>query len=183
MLEHHQVNRQGTQVRADAHRRVRHALRARGHMHLPAAAPGLMQIMLNAAGRDQRHLQLLERPGHPRDPPRRPGPPRTRTHPRGGDRSPHRARAHAIDVPAAPGCFPRPRPLPRASRLGGTFPGRSSVLGGIEELPLLRPSRCLDRDLGPQLLNRPHQLTDQLIPRRARRAPRGRRRQAGHRPP
>jgi len=34
-------------------------------MHLPAATPGLMQVMLDAAGRDQRHLQLLERPGHP----------------------------------------------------------------------------------------------------------------------
>jgi hypothetical protein len=29
-------------------------------MHLPAAAPGLMQVMLDAAGRDQRRLQLLE---------------------------------------------------------------------------------------------------------------------------
>src|ERR1019366_7585293 len=53
--------------------------------------------------------------------------------------------AHVIDVPGAPGCFPRlrPLPLPRRSRFGGTFPGRSSEEGGIEEFPLLRPSRRL----------------------------------------
>jgi hypothetical protein len=55
------------------------------------------------------------------------------------------ATCRTIDVPAAPGCFPRlrPLPLPRASRLGGTFPSRSSADGGIEELPLSRPSRRL----------------------------------------
>ena len=46
----------------------------------------------------------------------------------------------ARNAPGAPGCLPGlrfPRP-PRASRSGGFFPGWSSVLGGIEEFPLLR---------------------------------------------
>jgi len=45
----------------------------------------------------------------------------------------------ARNAPGAPGCLPCLRPPPRRGlRSGGFFPGRSSVLGGIEELPLLR---------------------------------------------
>jgi hypothetical protein len=45
--------------------------------------------------------------------------------------------------PGAPGCLPGLRPpLPRPGLAGGGVrPGRSSALGAIEELPLLRPSR------------------------------------------
>ena len=49
VLEYHQVNGQGPQVRADAHRRVRDPLRARGHMYRPAAAAGPVQVVLDAA--------------------------------------------------------------------------------------------------------------------------------------
>jgi len=42
-------------------------------------------------------------------------------------------------MPGAPGCLPGLRPLPRRGlRSGGLFPGRSSVLGGIDEFPEFR---------------------------------------------
>ena len=46
----------------------------------------------------------------------------------------------ARNAPGAPGCLPGFRLIPpwRALRSGGFFPGRSSVLGGIDEFPLLR---------------------------------------------
>ena len=113
-------------------------------MHPAAAAPGLMQVMLDAARCYQRHLQLLTRPGHAQVS-------------RAGQVRPapaHAGRAvidHLIGFrprhrrSRRPGCFPRPRllPLPRRSRFGGSLPGRSSAEGGIEELRLLRPSRRL----------------------------------------
>ena len=44
-------------------------------------------------------------------------------------------------LPGAPGCLPRDRPDPFARRRAGfDRPGRSSVDGGIEEFPLLRPT-------------------------------------------
>jgi hypothetical protein len=46
--------------------------------------------------------------------------------------------------PCAPGCLPGFRfgPLPRTGFTGGGVrPGTSSIEGGIDELPLLRPSR------------------------------------------
>ena len=59
LLVNQQINGQGTHIRADAHRRVRHTRRAGRHMHLAAAAPGPVQVMLDAARCYQRHLQLL----------------------------------------------------------------------------------------------------------------------------
>ena len=51
------------------------------------------------------------------------------------------AATHGSELPGAPRCLPRLRPDPLAC-LGGGFvlPGRSSVEGGIEEFPLLRPA-------------------------------------------
>jgi hypothetical protein len=51
--------------------------------------------------------------------------------------------AQPIDAPGAPGRLPRLRPVLalRRSRGGGCRPGRSSALGGIEELRLLRLRR------------------------------------------
>lgn len=50
-------------------------------------------------------------------------------------------------IPGAPFCLPLDRfgiarPLPDD---GGVPPGRSSLLGGIEEFPLFRDSRCSSR--------------------------------------
>jgi hypothetical protein len=51
------------------------------------------------------------------------------------------SRTHAKVLPGAPGCLPRDRPDPFARRRAGFVrPGRSSVEGGIEEFPLLRPT-------------------------------------------
>ena len=144
VLEHREIHRQGAQVRADAHRRSACPFRAGRHMHLAALAAGLVEVMLDAACCHQRHLQLLERPDDTQV--RRAG--QVRPAPARASRAviDHLiGSAHAIDAPGAPGCFPRPRllPPPRRSRLGGALPGRSSADGGIEELPLLRPSRRL----------------------------------------
>jgi hypothetical protein len=53
---------------------------------------------------------------------------------------------HDIALPFAPGCFPRLRPEFFA-RFGAGFalPGRSSLEGGIEELPLLRETSRSNR--------------------------------------
>ena len=44
----------------------------------------------------------------------------------------------ARNAPGAPGCLPGLRPPRRVFRSGGLRPGRSSLLGGIDELPLFR---------------------------------------------
>ena len=51
-------------------------------------------------------------------------------------------------APGAPGCLPRFRVTPPRRfgfTAGGVLPGSSSFDGGIDELPLLRESRCSSR--------------------------------------
>jgi len=76
----------------------------------------------------------VPRPG----PPPRQDPSRSHRRPRpGGNPRSHRARPSSSPRPTPPGCLPRLRPVLRLcrSRRGGCRPGRSSVLGGIEEFP------------------------------------------------
>jgi hypothetical protein len=57
------------------------------------------------------------------------------------------------ELPGAPCCLPRRRPDPFTGLGAGlVFPGRSSLDGGIDEFPLLRPtirSSCATRSTSP----------------------------------
>jgi len=169
VLEHREIHRQGAQVRADAHRRSACPFRAGRHMHLAALAAGLVEVMLDAACCHQRHLQLLERPDD------------TQVR-RAGQVRPAPARARRAVIDHLIGFRPRhrrarrPRLLPAAALAApaaplplGRHPSRQ-VIGrrrhrGVAAVTA-QPAPQL-RDLGPQLPDRPRQLTDQLIPRRA----------------
>ena len=63
VLEHQEVDRQGTQPRPDRDRRVRDAGRAGRHVNLPARALCLVQVVLDGDGRRLGDLFLLVRPG------------------------------------------------------------------------------------------------------------------------
>ena len=143
--------------------------RAGRHMHLAALAAGLVEVMLDAPCRHQRHLQLLERPDDAQV--RRPGQVRPApARPSGtvidhliGFRPRHR-RARRPRLLPAPALAAPAAPLPP-----GRHPSRQ-VIGrrrhrGVPAVTA-QPAPQL-RDLGPQLPDRPPQLTDQLIPRRA----------------
>ena len=181
VLENDQVNGQGAQVRADA-TPPSPALPPGGRHMLPAAAaPSLVQVMLDPARRHQRHLQLLERPGHAQVPARC----QARAAPaRPGWAVPvhsHRARAQLIAVPGAPGCFPCLRPPPvraaAASRRHASPAGHptkaastSSRCYGPAHAPSARPAR-------PAPPAAARSCRDHLVPGSARRAARRRRRQ------
>lgn len=64
VLEDDQVYSQSAQDRPDRRRRVRHALRPRRDMHVPAAAADLVQVMLNTPRGQRRHPKLLQGSGH-----------------------------------------------------------------------------------------------------------------------
>ena len=166
VLEHREIHRQGAQVRAGAHRRSACPFRAGRRMHLAAPAAGLVEVMLDAACCHQRHLQLLERPDD--------------TQVRRADR-PAPARASRAVIDHLIGFRPRhrrarrPRLLPASAFAAsaaplplGWHPSRQ-VIGRRRHRGVAAghgQPRLELRDLGPQLPDRPRQLTDQLIPRR-----------------
>ena len=196
MLEHHQVEGQGPQVRADRHRRVRHPRRAGRHVVPPAAAHRLVQVVLDPLRGRLGNLQLLERPGHARilragQVRAAPAPALREMIPRvvrlgPAHRRPRRARLLA------------PVPLPRLPLRGpplfaGRLAARDVITRGRHRGVLafsrarqcpLQPGHPLPqlRDLfrlRPQLLPQPGDL---LIPSGATRAIRDSRRHAGHKP-
>lgn len=138
MLEHDQVNGQGTQAWADRDRRIRHPRWARRHMLPPLPALGPVQVMLDPLRRQRRDLHLLQRP--------------RRAQTKGGFQvraASARARRVMVDHLVWPGTSPSPT-IPAACRAcaclaarrggrDGLRPGRtSSEDGGIDELPLSR---------------------------------------------
>jgi len=186
VLEHDQVDRQGAQVRADRDRRVRHALWPGRDMHLATSAAGLVQVMLDAPRGHQRHLQLLQRPGHA--PVHRLSKVRATAiaGPRGpvinhlvGFRPAHRRApcTRLLTTFAAPAVFAPfpPRRLPARQVISrGRHRGVAAV--AAQPAPQLR-------DLGPKFPDRPAKLRDHLIPGGACHAPCTGRWQIAHKPP
>jgi hypothetical protein len=142
--------------------------------------------MLDAAGRQQRHLQLLQRrvdaqvcrPGEIR-PAAIAGPARAVINNlirfRPAHRGAWRPRLLAA-LPARAALAPFPPRRPPAWQVISRRRHR-----GVAAIPAQAPPQL--RDLCPQLLHRPPKLRDHLIPGGARRASGSRRRQIGHKPP
>jgi len=183
VLEDRQVNGHRRQSRPDRQRRVRHLGRARGDMHPPARAPGLVQVMLVPGNRPRlRDVLLLigtddaqvSRVGY------------VQAAPAGTLREviddlvrlapAHRGTRRAGLLPAVPLLF---RPLGGAPLLPGRRPASRQVIaarrhrgvprvpgrgpqGRVQLLLQLRDQRCQCRDL-------PRLLADQRITRILRR--------------
>ena len=147
-LHHHQVHREGLQVRAVPDGPGAGPLRARRGVHRAAAAAHRMLVVLGDRDADLRDLMLLVAVHHPQV---------------GGIgqivpalAAPLREPILLVIGPVHPGEV-RPRgsrlltlaPLRPTTRAffaaGGVLPGSSSREGGIEELPELRDSRCSTR--------------------------------------
>ena len=166
-------------------RRGGHPRRAVRHVHRAAAAPRLVEVMLDPARRHQRHLQLLMRAGHAqvsrlrqvRPAAARPG--RAVAGHLIGLRPRHRRSRRSRLLPPAPPAAPG-RPLAFRRHLPRQVIRRWRHRG-VPAVTAQPPPQI--RHLGPQLLNRRPQLRDHLIPGSATRTSHGRRRKLGHRTP
>ena len=197
VLEDHQVDGQGAQVRADGDRRVRHPRRA-GRQVLAAAAaqPACRSCWIRCA--DGSGISSC---WNDRATPRSAAPARSAPHshvPRAGnDQESHRAPPSSSPIPAPPaacrGLRFAARSAARRCLRGGLRPGgvitaraasRNSRCYGTGHAPAGRPAPAAPppRRLRPQARDLCTQSSDLSIPGSAAIATRGRRGQIGHEP-
>ena len=147
-VHHHQIHREGRQVRAVSDRTRPGPLRPVGGVHRPAPAHHLVLVVLGDPHADLRDLVGLVAVDDPRS--RAAARSSPQSHRPSGNRSRCSSgfSVHPRCDPGAPGCLPLGRAGPTRPRFfstGGVLPGSSSFDGGLEEFPELRESRCSTR--------------------------------------